>query len=170
MASGAPFASLAAAGPVGITLRGSRGAVEQAYVAARSIGLPFLRSRGEVARHAEEGELVRIASTRDYRLRGVTAPYLRPATRDFLASFGARYRRACGEPLTVTSAVRPTSVRLPNASDLSVHPTGMAVDLRVPRGSCRGWMRDALLDLERGGTVQATEERRPAHFHIVVLR
>ena len=46
----------------------------------------------------------------------------------------------------------------------------MALDLRAPGGSCRSWMRRELLAYERRGVVDATEERHPAHFHVVVYR
>ncbi len=154
----------------GVTLRGSRGAVEQAYRAAVSGGLSFVGSRREVERGAEEGAFVRLGRSADFRLRGVAVPYVRPATHAFLVSFASRYRARCGEPLVVTSALRPTYIRLPNSVDKSVHPTGMALDLRVPRNGCRTWMRDALLGLEERGVIDATEERRPAHFHVVVYQ
>ena len=154
------------------TLRGSRAAVDHAYSRAKRDGLAFARSRREIERGARQGEYVRLSrSSSAYRLRGVTVPYVRPATRAFVASFGADYRRSCGEPLTVTSAMRPTTMHLANSVQKTVHPTGMAVDLRAPRRSgCRAWMRSALIGLERQGMVNATEERRPAHFHVVVYR
>jgi hypothetical protein len=46
----------------------------------------------------------------------------------------------------------------------------MAVDLRRPGGRCRTWLRTELLSMERAGTIDATEERFPAHFHLVVYR
>lgn len=153
-------------------LRGSRAAVDHAYSAAKRDGLVFARSRREIERGANAGDYVRLnQSTASYRLRGVSMPYVRPATQAFVARFGADYRRSCGEPLTVTSAMRPTSMHLANSVEKTVHPTGMAVDLRVPqRARCRTWMRNALIGLERRGVVNATEERRPAHFHVVVYR
>ena len=45
----------------------------------------------------------------------------------------------------------------------------MAVDLRRPAGSCLRWLRTALLDEERAGIVEATEERHPRHFHVAVF-
>lgn len=152
------------------TLRGSRAAVDRAFHTAKRRDLPFVRSRREVERLAREGDYVRLATTRDVRLKGVTTPYVRPLTRSFLRTFAARYQRSCGGPLVVTSAMRPTSVRLVNSTQRSVHPTGMAVDLRAPAGSCRSWMRRELLAYERRGVVDATEERHPAHFHVVVYR
>jgi hypothetical protein len=77
---------------------------------------------------------------------------------------------ACGEQLVVTSAVRPTSLRLANGVDKSVHPAGMAIDIRRPnRGSCAKWLRETLLAVEGRGVIDATEERYPPHFHIAVF-
>jgi len=160
-----PVASLGAQ-----TLRGSRAAVDRAFHTAKRRELPFVRSRREIERRAAEGDYVRLSATRNVRLRGVTTPYVRPLTRSFLGTFAARYQRSCGGPLVVTSAMRPTSIRLANSTVKSVHPTGMALDLRAPGGSCRGWMRRELLAYERRGVVDATEERYPAHFHVVVYR
>ena len=171
VASTATFGELSLAGvEAPVTLRGSKVAVEQAYQVARSRGVPFTTTRGDALREAEEGSFVRLSGSNSVRLKGVSLPFVRPATRSFVASFGASYRAACGEPLTVTSAIRPRSVRLANSVEKSVHPTGMAVDLRVPRNGCRNWMRRELIAMEQQGLVQATEERRPAHFHVVVLR
>ena len=154
----------------GVSLRGSRAAVDRAYDEAVREGLPFVRSNEELERLAGEGEYVALSRAMvTYRLKGVGSPYVRPATRDFVTSFAADYSRECGEPLTVTSAMRPTSVRLRNSVEKSVHPTGMAVDLRASRTGCRAWMRTTLLGLERQGAIDATEEHHPAHFHVVVL-
>jgi hypothetical protein len=102
-------------------------------------------------------------------LRNVKYPYVLPSTRAFIARLGRDYRAGCGEQLVVTGAVRPESYRLTNASDRSVHPTGMAIDLRRPSGRCLTWLRRALLNHERRGAIEATEERRPAHFHVAVF-
>lgn len=152
-------------------LRGSRAAVDRAYQAAKQEGVVFARSRRAIERGAAEGEYVRLPrSAASFRLRGVAVPYVRPETHAFLTTFAAGYRRACGEPLTVTSAMRPTSVHLANSVEKTVHPTGMALDLRAPRNGCIGWMRRALIGYERRGVVEATEEHHPAHFHVAVLR
>jgi hypothetical protein len=50
-----------------------------------------------------------------------------------------------------------------------VHPTGIAVDLRKPTGSCLKWLRKTLLSLEDRGVIDGTEEKRPPHFHVVVF-
>jgi LysM repeat protein len=45
----------------------------------------------------------------------------------------------------------------------------MAIDLRKPEGKCLIWLRRTLLDLESDGVLEATEEHRPAHFHVAVF-
>jgi len=80
-----------------------------------------------------------------------------------------QFRRACGAPLVVTSLTRPQSYQLRNASDRSVHPTGMALDLRRPPGTCRQWLERTLLYLEDQGVIEATAERHPPHYHIAVF-
>jgi LysM repeat protein len=46
----------------------------------------------------------------------------------------------------------------------------MAIDLRLARNrACRDWLERVLLDLERARVIEATRERRPAHYHIAVF-
>ena len=45
----------------------------------------------------------------------------------------------------------------------------MALDLRRPSSRCRGWLEPVLLDLESSGLLEATLERSPPHFHIVIF-
>ena len=69
----------------------------------------------------------------------------------------------------MTSAVRPSTRQPRNAVPKSVHPTGLAIDLRKPQnGECREWLRDRLMELERDDLIDATEEFNPPHFHVVV--
>ena len=70
----------------------------------------------------------------------------------------------------VTSGIRPRSMRLVNSVDKSVHPTGMAVDLRKPaRSACLSWLRRTLSAIEADGRIEATEEHHPPHFHVAVF-
>jgi LysM repeat protein len=65
--------------------------------------------------------------------------------------------------------LRPASNQPANAVALSVHPTGMAVDLRIPaQWKCRSWLEDTLLSLEKERVLDVTRERRPAHYHVAV--
>jgi nucleoid-associated protein YgaU len=72
--------------------------------------------------------------------------------------------------MVVTSLTRPLTRQPPNASHLSVHPTGMAADLRRSnRASCRLWLEDTLLLLEGKGVVEATREQHPPHYHVTLF-
>ena len=132
-------------------------------------GLDFFETSTEVKRAVVRGELVSLRGNANYRVHNVRTPYVRPRTRTFITALAVDYRKACREPMVVTSATRPMSRKLRNSSSLSVHPTGIAVDLRKPSGRCLTWLRKTLLAAERRGEIEATEERRPPHFHIAVL-
>jgi hypothetical protein len=140
------------------------------YGQARGQDLTFYRSPRGVRSAAAEGDLVRLRGNDDYRVAGVSYAYGLPTTRTFVQRLARQYRDHCGERLVVTSATRPKSMRLRNSVTESVHPTGMAVDLRRPtRGSCLRWLRQTLLEVEGEGVIDATEERRPPHFHVAVF-
>jgi len=151
------------------SLRGSRSTLERVYERASDNGLHFYKTSGGVKTAAEKGRFVRLDGNADYRLNNVSYPYATATTRTFVERLGAQYHETCGEPMVVTSAVRPLAKQPRNSSDWSVHPTGIAVDLRKPTGSCLAWLRRTLLSLEDRGVIDGTEERRPPHFHVVVF-
>jgi hypothetical protein len=159
------------AAPAGAqSLRGSRPSIERMYEQAQSHDLTFYRTGTGVRGAARDGDLVRLSGNEHYRLSGVSYPYALPSARMFVQRLGAQYHARCGERLVVTSAVRPTSLRLANSADRSVHPTGMGIDIRKPRGrACLAWLRQTLLSLETQGVIEATEENRPPHFHVAVF-
>ncbi|HET7322447.1 MAG TPA: DUF5715 family protein [Longimicrobiaceae bacterium] len=163
--------ALGAAGPLQAqSLRGSPSSVERMYQHARSEGLYFFETYTGVRRAAGRGDLVRLSGNGDYELGDVSSAYVLPSTRLFVQRLARQYRSGCGEKLVVTSATRPRSLRLINSVDRSVHPTGMAVDLRKPRdGRCLMWLRGTLLALENRGVLEATEEHHPPHFHVAVF-
>lgn len=161
--------ALCAAPAAAQSLRGSPASIDRMYRHARSADLTFFRTGTGVRGAARDGDLVRMSGNDDYRLSGVSYPYTLASTRTFVQRLGAQYRQRCGEKLVITSALRPTSLRLANSTNRSVHPTGMAVDIRRPRnGACLAWLRETLLYLESQGVIEATEERRPPHFHVAV--
>ncbi|HET6230357.1 MAG TPA: DUF5715 family protein [Longimicrobiaceae bacterium] len=168
-----PLVLAAALAPAALgaqTLRGSRGTVDRTYRQAVGSKLTFFKSPRGVRNAAEEGDLVRMAGNGDYRLSGTAYPYALPTTRTFVMRLGKAYRQECGEKLVVTSAVRPQSYRVANSVAQTVHPTGMAVDIRRPRSrGCASWLRETLLGLEGRGTIDATEEHHPPHFHVAVF-
>lgn len=137
---------------------------------ARAHDFTFLRNPAQVSHFVRQGWLVRLPGNRDYALWDVSFPYVRPETKLFVERLSSQYREVCGEPLVVTSATRPRSHQPRNASPASVHPTGMALDLRRPsRANCRRWLEDTLLFLEGRGVLEATRERRPPHYHLAVF-
>lgn len=153
------------------SLRGSMSSVNRMYRAALAEDFSFFETSARVRRAVSTGILVRLdTDRRDLELGDIDYPFVRPATRIFVRRLAGQYREACGAPLVVTSAVRPATRQPANSSTRSVHPTGMAVDLRRPREArCLRWLRATLLDLEGRGLVEATEERMPAHFHVAVF-
>jgi hypothetical protein len=151
------------------SLRGSRAAVLRVFERASDRGLHFYRTSTGVQTAAAKGRFVRLAGNGNYRTHGVSHPYVTPTTLTFVERLGQQYRGACGEQMVVTSAIRPLSNQPRNSSDQSVHPTGIAIDLRKPTGKCLTWLRGTLLSLEKRGLIDGTEEYGPPHFHVAVL-
>jgi LysM repeat protein len=152
------------------TLKGSKQAMQRQNRVAQQHDYTFLRSASEVKRFAEAGYLERLAGNDDYELASVSYPYARPAVRVFVERLASQHRAACGEKLVVTSLTRPTSEQPGNAHALSVHPAGMAVDLRVSgKAACRNWLERTLMSLERQGVLDAIRENRPPHYHVALF-
>jgi nucleoid-associated protein YgaU len=138
---------------------------------AREHDYTFIDSAERVRYFAERGWLVRVESTRDFVVKSdVTFPYARPEVELFASRLGKQYQHACGEQLVVTSLTRPTSRQPRNASDRTVHPTGMALDLRYSwNRDCRRWLEGVLTSLEAQGVLEATLERNPRHYHVAIF-
>jgi len=151
------------------TLRGSRASMLEQNGVARQHDFTFLATPADVRRFVEAGYLVRLNGNANYALATVEFPYVRSEVRLFVERLSTQYRSACGEKLVVTSATRPRNRQPGNASTLSVHPTGMAVDLRVSqKASCRRWLESLLLALDGAGVLNVTREYRPPHYHVAV--
>lgn len=152
------------------SLRGSKASVDRQNRVARQHDFTFIDTADRVRFFAAQGWLVPVEPTSDFVLRGVSFPYARPEVDLFVQRLAAQYRAACGERLVVTSLTRPTTRQPVNASDRSVHPTGMAVDLRYSHSRpCRSWLEQVLSDLEGEGVLEATRERYPFHYHVAVF-
>jgi LysM repeat protein len=151
------------------SLRGSAASLDRQNAQARAHDFNYLRTAEEVRRFVESGYLVPVRPNQDFDVHNVSFPYARPEAHLFIQRLAAQYRAACGEKLVVTSLTRPLSHQPPNASNRSVHPTGMAIDLRRSQNArCRSWLESTLLSLERAGVLEAIEERRPPHYHIAL--
>lgn len=154
----------------GDSLRGSPSSMARQHEVAVKEDYSFLRTPKEVQKLASVGALVAVTENENLTLSKVSYPYARPEVRDFVERFAARYREATGSPLVVTSLTRPEAAQPRNAHKLSVHPAGMAVDLRIPAdGAARSFIERSLLEMERAGVLDVTRERSPAHYHIAVF-
>ena len=152
------------------SLGGSRTSLNLQEKQARAHDFTFMESAARVKRFAAAGLLVQVSGNSNYDLSDVSYPYTRPAAKLFIERLSAQFRAACGEKLTVTSLTRPSNEQPPNSSEQSVHPTGMGVDLRVPKSSrCREWLERVLLSLEDANVLEATKERNPPHYHVAIF-
>ncbi len=152
------------------SLRGSPASLDVQNRMARLHDYTYIDTARRVRFFVEQGWLVRVRPNRNFTLHAVSFPYARPQVALFLERLASQYRAACGEKLVVTSLTRPTDRQPRNASDRSVHPTGMAIDLRYSGDRrCRRWLEDVLLSLERGGILDATLERYPRHYHVALF-
>lgn len=164
--------ALAVAGVAGAqSLRGSQASLDRQNRQARAHDFTYLADPSHVTRFVGAGLLVQVDGNADYALKDVSFPYTRPEVRLFIERLGAQFRAACGETLVVTSLTRPQSNQPSNASRRSVHPTGMAVDLRrfYDNRACQRWLDRVLLSLEAGGVLEATIETRPPHYHVALF-
>jgi LysM repeat protein len=159
-----------AAGVEAQTLRGSAQAMQRQHRIALEHDYTFLQTSVQVRRFVELGLLVHLPGNADYELASVSHPYARPALKLFVERLASQHRAACGEKLVVTSLTRPVREQPRNASHLSVHPAGMAVDFRVSgRAACRTWLERTLISLERQGVLDAIREHRPPHYHVALF-
>jgi hypothetical protein len=151
-------------------LRGSAGSMRRQHSVAVELGYGFMDTRAEIGDSLADGSLVPVTGNADYRVNRISHPVARPEVRLFIERLAGEYRAATGEQLVVTSLTRARAEQPSNAHELSVHPAGMAVDLRVPRlASSRSWLEDALLTLEEAGVLDVTRERHPPHYHVAVF-
>lgn len=165
-----PLLTAAVASPAEAqSLRGSRSSLDRQNAQARDHDFTYLKAPSQLERFVDAGLLVPLDGSAPYRLHDVSFNVARPEVKLFIERLASQYRAACGERLVVTSLTRPTSRQPSNASPRSVHPTGMAVDLRVPTGACRRWLESVLVSLERKRIIEATLERSPLHYHVAVF-
>lgn len=151
-------------------LAGSPESMEEQHAVAVESDYSFLRKPADVEHLVELGRLVEVKGNAEYSLSDVSFPFARPEVRTFIESIAADYHDEFGVRLVVTSLTRPTTLQPGNAHELSVHPAGMAADLRVPSDSAkRSWLETRLLSLEDAGAIDVTRERHPSHFHVAVF-
>lgn len=166
----AALLALTARAAMASELAGSPASMVHQHAIAVEEDYAFLRTPADVRKLVDAGKLVPVNPTADYTLSGVSYPYTRPEVLSFVEHFAAAYRAATGERLIVTSLTRPLDKQPANAHALSVHPAGMAVDLRVPANDDdRRFLESALLSMENAGLLDVTREHHPSHFHVAVF-
>lgn len=152
------------------SLKGSKASLAKQSRSAKQHDYTYLRTSSQVHEFARRGLIVRLSGNSNYRVADVSFPYARAEVKTFVERLASQYRNACGERLVITSLTRPTSRQPRNASPLSVHPTGMALDLRRSgRPACRAYLEKTLLTLENRGVLEATKENHPPHYHVALF-
>jgi hypothetical protein len=151
-------------------LRGSLASMQHQFKVARDQGVSLLGTPAEVREQVATHQLEPVVANADFALHDVSYPFARPELNVFIERLAAQYYAATGEQLVVTSLTRPISTQPRNAHPLSVHPTGLAVDFRVPAlATQRSWLEATLLSLEDKGVLDVTRERNPPHYHVAVF-
>jgi hypothetical protein len=165
------FAASDVLASVSVELRGSPASMERQNRYALEAEYTFARTLEDIDRMLETGDLVMLTGDENYDLReGMTSDAARPEMRLFVERLAAEYHEATGEKLVVTSLTRPSSMQPGNSHSLSVHPTGMALDLRISQQQAsRAWLEERLLGLEADGILDVTRERHPPHYHIALF-
>jgi LysM repeat protein len=152
------------------TLKGSPASIEKQYRAALAYGYNFVNNDHAVRDYVNTRQLVRVSPDRHLELHDVSYPYAVPQTKQFLNRLSQQYHATCGEKLIVTSLLRPRNRQPANSVAKSVHPAGMAIDLRIPSSyKCRSWLENTLLSFEKQRIVDVTRERWPPHYHVAVF-
>lgn len=161
----APAFSLGASG-----LSGSPASMVHQHAVAVDADYTFIRTPAEVSKLVSTGNLVRVESNTRVALSKVSFPFARPEVAALINHLARAYHDATGNRLVITSLTRPGALQPRNAHKLSVHPAGMAVDLRVPVDPTdRAELERLLLALENEGMVDVTRERKPPHYHVAVF-
>jgi hypothetical protein len=152
------------------SLTGSHSSMVHQHAIAEKLDYTFSRTPAQLKALVADSALHPVLPNADFTLSGVSYPFARPEVGQFIARLAAEYHAATGTKLVVTSLARPISLQPKNASPLSVHPAGMAVDLRVPASDKdRTWLQNTLLALENRGVLDVTREHIPSHFHVAIF-
>ncbi len=155
---------------VPISLQGSPESMVRQHHVALASGYEFMQRPADIRRAVEEGRLIQLEETGPLQLKHPSESIALPEMKHFLERLATGVESSCGQGIVVTSLTRPKSRQPRNAHQLSVHPAGMAVDLRVPRTArCRRALEESLLSLEEQGVLDATRERAPAHYHVALF-
>ncbi len=162
---------LGASGAAGFTtLKGSHEKMVRQNTVAHEDHYQFAEPPQDIASEVAGHQLVALPGSADYSTKGVSFAFARPPVLYVVERLAYEYHQACGEAMVITSLVRPIALQPRNASPLSVHPAGMAVDLHVPDDPvCRSWLVKRLVTLAGYNVLDVTEEMHPHHLHVAVF-
>jgi hypothetical protein len=164
-------ASAAASIAVPVELRGSPVSMERQHAVAVEAGVAFAKTPEDIERMVETGELVPLLGNDYYEVRdNVSFKVARPEMRIFVERLAEEYFAATGEQLVVTSLTRSACSQPGNSHNLSIHPTGLALDLRISQqAASRQWIEARLLEMEAQGLLDVTRESHPPHYHLALF-
>lgn len=172
----------------GGSLRGSRASMNRQNTVANNYNLSRIENNEQLDRMVRNAYLIKvemkgkgyyladdIIKTRKYHKNDppLSRNFSRQFSTFFLYRFASQYNGHCDEPLRISSLVRTKedNLHIPNASKRSAHLTGATIDI-ARNGMCGDglrWVRGVLSNLEKQGYIEATEERNPPHFHVMVF-
>lgn len=144
---------------------------------AKVSGYTFAADEPELHLLRDEGVLVELEENEYIKFFNVTRPFVLPVVKRFVERLAIEYTAVgCGR-LGVNGAARDIAyqAKFSNSHPKSVHPTGMAVDLRreTPKSTeainCQSWLDRVLLSIEKSKRLDVTFEKHPAHYHVVVV-
>lgn len=167
-------------------LRGSHASLVRQDERDRAEGLTRIKDEAQLRTLVQQRALIPLpvneAVQADPRL-AVDRRYTRPWTAEFLHNLGGAFMSRFGEPLVVTSAVRPASYQEQltwrngnaapaNGAIASPHEFGATIDIGKKGMTARemAWMRGYLLPLQQAGQIDVEEEFYEACFHITVYK
>ncbi len=143
---------------------------EQAYRFAKAHRLEFSSNSIEFWRLVRNKVFVHIKDAPDIPLKAFfDTPFVLPSTAEFTRNLANEFSAAeCGD-LGVTGGGRFKVFW--NSSKFSVHPAGMAVDIRTKdlNDSCMTTLIYFLYQAEANLQADVSIESSPSHFHVVVI-
>lgn len=150
------------------SLKGSKASMDKQNQERQEHNYTRVYSKVGVKKMVQQGHFKPLGKNKNYSLSGVSHPYARSEVKLFVERFSSQHKSSCGKKLVVTSATRTHNPS--NGSKRSVHPAGMAVDLRITKSkACRAFIESTLLFLEKKGVVEATREKYKPHYHVAVF-
>lgn len=167
-------------------LRGTHASLVRQDERNRAEGLTRIKTEAQLHELVQQHALIALPLNADIQADPRLAydrRYTRPWTAEFLRDLGWAFTNRFGEPLVITSAVRPASYQAhltwrngnaapANGVIASPHEFGATIDIGKKGMTAReiAWMRGYLLPLQQAGQIDVEEEFYQACFHITVYK